>query len=61
MLFADEPTAALDSALGRLVMETLRDVAHERQTAVLVVTHDTRAIDVFDRVLRMEDGRICGQ
>ncbi len=42
-------------------MEMLRDVAHEHQTAVLVVTHDTRALDVFDRVLKMEDGRICGQ
>ncbi len=61
LLFADEPTAALDSALGRLVMEMLRDVAHEHQAAVLVVTHDTRALDVFDRVLKMEDGCICGQ
>ncbi len=61
LIFADEPTAALDSALGRLVMEMLRDVAHEHQAAVLVVTHDTRALDVFDHVLKMEDGRICGQ
>ena len=61
LLFADEPTAALDSVLGRNVMEMLRDVAHGHQTAVLVVTHDTRALDVFDRVLKMEDGRICGQ
>ena len=58
ILFADEPTAALDSVLGRNVMEMLRDVAHGHQTAVLVVTHDTRAIDVFDRVLEMEDGRV---
>ena len=58
LLFADEPTAALDSVLGRAVMEMLRDVAHEHHTAVLVVTHDTRALDVFDRVLHMEDGRI---
>ncbi|MBR6587207.1 MAG: ABC transporter ATP-binding protein [Kiritimatiellae bacterium] len=61
LLFADEPTAALDSSLGRLVMEMLRDVAHKHQNAVLVVTHDTRAIDVFDRVLKMEDGCICSQ
>ena len=58
LLFADEPTAALDSVLGRAVMEMLRDVAHDHQTAVLVVTHDTRALDVFDRVLHMEDGRL---
>jgi len=58
LLFADEPTAALDSVFGRAVMEMLRDVAHEHQTAVLVVTHDTRSLDVFDRILRMEDGRL---
>lgn len=61
LLFADEPTAALDSVLGRAVMEMLRDVAHDYQTAVLVVTHDTRALDVFDRILKMEDGRLKGQ
>lgn len=58
LLFADEPTAALDSVMGRKVMETLRGVAHDFHAAVLVVTHDTRALDVFDRVLHMEDGRV---
>ena len=58
LLFADEPTAALDSVMGRKVMEMLKRVAHDFQTSVLVVTHDTRAIDVFDRILQMEDGRI---
>ena len=58
LLFADEPTAALDSVMGRKVMEMMKRVAHDFQTSVLVVTHDTRAIDVFDRILRMEDGRI---
>ena len=58
LLFADEPTAALDSMMGRKVMEMLKRVAHDFQTSVLVVTHDTRAIDVFDRILQMEDGRI---
>ncbi len=58
LLFADEPTAALDSVMGRKVMEMLKRVAHDFQTSVLVVTHDTRAIDVFDRILQMEDGKI---
>jgi putative ABC transport system ATP-binding protein len=56
MLLADEPTAALDSILGRQVMELFRKVAHEQGAGVLVVTHDQRALDVFDRVLEMEDG-----
>ena len=61
LLFADEPTAALDSVMGRKVMEMMKCVAHDFQTSVLVVTHDTRALDVFDRILHMEDGRIQEQ
>ena len=61
LLLADEPTAALDSVMGRKVMELLKQVAHEHNTGVLVVTHDHRAIDVFDRIWVMEDGRIKEQ
>ena len=56
LLLADEPTAALDSVRGRQVMELFRSVAHENGTTVLVATHDHRALDVFDRILEMEDG-----
>ena len=61
LLLADEPTAALDSVMGRKVMELLKQVAHEHDTGVLVVTHDHRAIDVFDRIWVMEDGQIKEQ
>ena len=61
LLLADEPTAALDSVMGRKVMELLKQVAHEHNTGVLVVTHDHRAIDVFDRIWVMEDGSIKEQ
>ena len=56
LILADEPTAALDSVRGRQVMELFRKVAHEKQAGVVVVTHDHRALDVFDRTLEMEDG-----
>jgi putative ABC transport system ATP-binding protein len=56
LILADEPTAALDSIRGRQVMELFRKVAHEQQAGVVVVTHDHRALDVFDRTLAMEDG-----
>ena len=56
LILADEPTAALDSLRGRQVMELFRTVAHEHGTAVIVVTHDHRALDVFDTVYEMEDG-----
>jgi len=58
LILADEPTAALDSVRSRSVMELFRRVAHDRGAAVLVVTHDHRALEVFDVLYEMEDGRI---
>ena len=58
LILADEPTAALDSHRGRQVMELFRKVAHERGAAVIVVTHDQRSLDVFDRTYEMEDGEL---
>lgn len=58
VMLADEPTAALDSHRGRQVMELFRRVAHEHGTGVIVVTHDHRALDVFDTTYEMEDGVI---
>jgi putative ABC transport system ATP-binding protein len=59
LILADEPTAALDSVRGRQVMELFRDVAHEHGTGVIVVTHDQRALDVFDTIYEMEDGLLA--
>ena len=58
LLLADEPTAALDSRTGREVVELLRKLAREQSSAVLMVTHDPRIVDVADRLLKMEDGRL---
>ena len=58
LILADEPTAALDSVRSRNVMELFRNVAHDRGAAVLVVTHDHRALDVFDLLYELEDGWI---
>jgi putative ABC transport system ATP-binding protein len=58
LVLADEPTASLDSVRGRQVMGLFRTVAHEQGTTVLVATHDHRALDVFDRILEMEDGAL---
>ncbi|TWU25191.1 Lipoprotein-releasing system ATP-binding protein LolD [Novipirellula galeiformis] len=58
VILADEPTAALDSERGRQVMELFCQVAHEHGAGVIVVTHDHRALDVFDTTYEMEDGRM---
>ena len=57
LIMADEPTAALDSHSGHAVIELLRQLAKEGGCTVLVVTHDSRIMDVADRVLHLEDGR----
>ncbi len=56
LLLADEPTAALDKSRGRQVMGLFQAAARERNAAVLVVTHDHRALDLVDRIFMIEDG-----
>lgn len=58
LIFADEPTASLDTGRGTKVMELLKRIARERQTAVIAVTHDVRMIEGFDTVWHMEDGQL---
>jgi putative ABC transport system ATP-binding protein len=61
LLLADEPTAALDSKTGREVIVLIQRLAVERGMTVLMVTHDNRILDVADRIVEMEDGRILPQ
>lgn len=61
VVLADEPTAALDSHRGRQVVELFARVAHERGAGVIVVTHDHRALDLFDTIYEMEDGMLRTQ
>ena len=58
LVLADEPTAALDSRTGRDVVEILQALAREQGVPILMVTHDSRVLDIADRVIQMEDGRI---
>ncbi len=58
ILVCDEPTAALDAASGRTVMELIKAVACQPDRAVIVVTHDSRVYDFGDRIVEMADGRV---
>src|SRR5437879_1957694 len=49
LILADEPTAALDKLSGREVVDILKTLALEEQSSVLIVTHDTRILDLADR------------
>ncbi|MFN7924161.1 MAG: ATP-binding cassette domain-containing protein [Bryobacteraceae bacterium] len=58
IIMADEPTAALDRETGREVVELLQRLAIDMGCAVLLVTHDNRILDIADRILTLEDGRV---
>lgn len=58
LIFADEPTAALDTGRGMKVMELLKRVAREKRSAIVAVTHDVRMIAGFDTLYHMDDGRL---
>jgi len=58
VILADEPTAALDTENGKNVMALLKSLAVENQSAVLVVTHDHRMVEGFDRIFHVSDGRL---
>jgi putative ABC transport system ATP-binding protein len=59
VLFADEPTGALDTSTSRDVLELLRNLVAERKQTVIVVTHDPMAAAYADRVVFLADGRIA--
>jgi len=58
VILADEPTAALDTANGKNVMELLKKLAMENNSAIMVVTHDSRMIEGFDRIYEIHDGHL---
>lgn len=58
IVLADEPTAALDSKSGRDVVNLMQKLAKEQGCTILLVTHDNRILDVADRIVHMEDGRL---
>jgi len=61
LILADEPTAALDTDRGKKVVTLLKDLAKKRGVGVIVVTHDVRMVEGFDRVYHMKDGVIMDE
>ena len=58
IILADEPTGNLDSTNSRSIVGILRDLAHEHDRCVIIVTHDPAVADAADVVLKMKDGRL---
>jgi putative ABC transport system ATP-binding protein len=58
IIFADEPTAALDRESGMNVVKMLKKLGALRGTTTVMVTHDNRILEMADRIVTLEDGRI---
>lgn len=58
IIFADEPTAALDKESGFTVVQMLKKLGEVRGTTTVMVTHDNRILELADRIITLEDGRI---
>lgn len=58
IVFADEPTAALDKDSALNVVHLLKQLGRERGTTIVMVTHDSKILDLADRILTMDDGRL---
>ncbi len=58
LILADEPTAALDKVTGRQVVELLQSLARSKSIPILMVTHDNRILDIANRIVQIEDGRL---
>ncbi|MQY16547.1 ABC transporter ATP-binding protein YtrE [Streptomyces sp. RB5] len=61
VLFADEPTGALDLATGRELLDVLRKLVDDGLTTIVMVTHDPNVASYADRVLFLADGRLAGE
>jgi putative ABC transport system ATP-binding protein len=59
VLLCDEPTGALDSATGRLVLSVIEQVNRELGTTTAVITHNASIAAMADRVVRLADGKIA--
>jgi putative ABC transport system ATP-binding protein len=59
ILLADEPTANLDSQMGRQILGLFRDLAVKENRALLIVTHDPKVRAICDRVIEIQDGRLA--
>ena len=57
VILADEPTAPLDSERALSVVRILHSMAHQYETAIIVVTHDEKIIPTFRRIYRIRDGK----
>jgi putative ABC transport system ATP-binding protein len=61
VIFADEPTAELDSATGLQIMKIFKEIIEQNEVTIVMTTHDTGLLDIADCIYELEDGEIVGK
>ena len=61
ILLGDEPTAALDKESGRTVVAMMREMADREKATIIMVTHDNKILDVADRIIIVDDGKLASK
>ena len=61
VVFADEPTAALDTSMGLQVIKVFRDLADQGEATIVMTTHDPNLMDIAERVYTLQDGELSDE
>ena len=61
VVFADEPTAALDTSMGLQVIKVFRDLADQGEATIVMTTHDPNLMDIAERVYTLQDGEVSDE
>lgn len=61
LILADEPTGALDSQNGKMILDILKEIVQKRKVTIVMVTHDESLAKQTDRIIHLKDGRICNE
>ena len=61
IILADEPTGALDSKTGRIVMDLFHKLNREQGKTIVLITHSNELAEETDRIITIKDGNITGE
>jgi ABC-type antimicrobial peptide transport system, ATPase component len=61
IILADEPTGALDSSTGRMIIDLFHELHEKHGKTIILITHDTEIANETERIITIKDGKIIGE